>query len=171
LNQVTDINHLQVRLNKLPTIFNKFETVQDKLESTDDFDHSEDRASFENQYFEVEAKFHELLYSSHSGTARSSGHSNGSNSTRSTHSSSAQIRLPTTELPNFDSNACKWLHYRDTFEALIVNNQSLSNVQKFHYLISSLKAEAKSLIVNLPITNDNFEVAWDLIIQRMITSS
>ena len=42
----------------------------------------------------------------------------------------------------------------------------LSNVQKFHYLISSLKGEAKHLISNLQITNDNFMVAWDLVTQR-----
>jgi hypothetical protein len=41
----------------------------------------------------------------------------------------------------------------DTFEALIVNNTTLSNVQKFHYLIASLKNEAKNLISNLQITN------------------
>jgi hypothetical protein len=36
-----------------------------------------------------------------------------------------------------------------TFEALIVNNTILSNVQKFYYLIASLKNEAKDLISNL----------------------
>ena len=50
-------------------------------------------------------------------------------------------------------------YIRDTFEALIVNNTSLSNVQKFHYLIASLKNEAKDLIINLQITNENFLVA------------
>jgi hypothetical protein len=78
---ITDVNQLQVRLTSLPTILNKFETVQDELETTDD-DHSEDRASFETQYFEVEAKFHELLYTIHSETDRSSDRSSSSNSTR-----------------------------------------------------------------------------------------
>jgi hypothetical protein len=72
------------------------------------------------------------------------------------HSSSAQIRLPTFEMHTFGGNACNWLHFRDTFEALIVKNQVLSNVQRFLYLTTSLKGEAKELIVNLPITNDNF---------------
>ena len=52
----------------------------------------------------------------------------------------------------------------DTFEALIVNNTALSSVQKFHYLIASLKNEAKDLISNLQITNENF-VAWQLVPQ------
>jgi len=55
---------------------------------------------------------------------------------------------------------------RDTFEALIVNNTTLSNVQKFHNLIASLKNEAKDLINILQITNENFLVAWQLVTQR-----
>jgi len=48
--------------------------------------------------------------------------------------SSAHIKLPTIALPNFEGDTCSWLHYRDTFESLIVNNTVLSNVKKFHYL-------------------------------------
>jgi hypothetical protein len=40
----------------------------------------------------------------------------------------------------------------DTFKALIVNNTTLSNVQKFHYLNASLKNGAEDLIGNLQIT-------------------
>ena len=39
-------------------------------------------------------------------------------------------------------------------------------MQRLHYLISSLKGEAKALISNLPITHDNFSVAWDLVTHR-----
>jgi len=58
------------------------------------------------------------------------------------------------------------LHYRDTFEALIVNNSTLSNVQRSQFLISSLKNEAKDLVSNLQITNENFLVAWQLVTQH-----
>jgi hypothetical protein len=159
-----DANQIQVRLNRLPTIVSKFKAVQEELKANDDFDHTEDRASFETQYFEIEAKFHELLHNIHSDTDSSSNHSSGSNA--STCSNRVQIKLPAIDLPTYDGNPCKWLHYRDTFEALIVNNKSLLNVQKFHYLTSSLKGEAKTLIVNLQITNHNFAVAWELVTQR-----
>jgi diphosphomevalonate decarboxylase len=56
--------------------------------------------------------------------------------------------------------------YRDTLEALIVNNTTLTNVQKFHYLTASLKNEAKDIIANLQVTNENFLVAWQLVTQR-----
>jgi hypothetical protein len=80
--------------------------------------------------------------------------------------SSTHVKLPVIALPTFEGDACSWLHCRDTFEALIVNNTALTNVQKFHYLIASLQNEAKDLISNLQITNENFLVAWQLVTQR-----
>jgi hypothetical protein len=154
----------QVRNEELPNIFNKFEIAQTELETTDDGDHSKGREQYEEQYYQVKSRFSELLHpvNIHSSPDNSS-EQGSSSSTHSTHTGSSQIRLPTIEIPCFDGNVCKWLHYKDTFEALIVNNKSLSNVQKFHYLTSSLKGEAKTLIANLQITNDNFVVAWDLV--------
>jgi len=42
----------------------------------------------------------------------------------------------------------------------------LSNVQRFHYLIASLKGEPRQLIANLATTNHNFSIAWNLIVER-----
>ena len=96
-----------------------------------------------------------------------SGHSNH---TPRSQTSNTHIKLPTIALPTFEIATCSWLHIRDTFEALIVNNKTLSNVQKFHYLIASLKNEAKDLINNLQITNENFLVAWQLVTKFTITN-
>jgi hypothetical protein len=41
----------------------------------------------------------------------------------------------------------------------------MSNAQRFHNLISTLQGEAKALIENLPVTNENFKVARQLINQ------
>jgi DNA repair exonuclease SbcCD ATPase subunit len=56
------VNEIKVRLDKLPSILNKYETVQDELECLDEADHSLDREVFENQYYQVEARFNELLH-------------------------------------------------------------------------------------------------------------
>jgi len=157
------LNDIQVRLDELPNLYIRFETAQSELELSDDTVYLVDRQEFEDQYFEVKAKFNEILHpvmdppSRHS-SPRSSG-SGKSNHTLRSHTSSTHIKLPTTALPTFEGDTCSWLHFRDTFEALIVNNTTLSNVQKFHYLIASLKNEAKDLISNLQITNENFLVA------------
>jgi hypothetical protein len=53
--------------------------------------------------------------------------------------------------------------FKDTFQSIIVMNETVSNIERYHYLISSLEDEPRQLLQNLPITNDNFEVAWELI--------
>ena len=55
------LHDLQVRYEELPNIFCTFETAQNELEISDDNDYSLDRESFEQQYFQVKAKFIELL--------------------------------------------------------------------------------------------------------------
>jgi len=164
------INDIQVKFNKLPDIFNRYDIAQSELELSDDADYTADKEEFENQYYQVEAKFNELLHpvvepplSRHS-SPRSSLSGNSNNTPRS--HVSTHIKLPTIALPTFEGDTCNWLHYRDTFEALIFNNTTLSNVQKFQYLIASLKNEAKHVISNLQITNENFLVAWQLVTQR-----
>ena len=164
------INDIEVRCNKLPDIFNRYDIAQSELELSDDTDHTGDRELFENQYYQVEAKFNELLHPvmdppSRRSSPRSS-LSDHSNHTPRSHTSSTHITLPTIALPTFEGDTCSWLHFRDTSEALIVNNTTLSNVQKFHYLIASLKNETKDLISNLQITNENFLVAWQFVTQR-----
>jgi hypothetical protein len=151
------VNEIKVSLDKLPSILNKFESAQDDLKCLDETDYTLYREEFENQYYQFEARFNELL---HPVVEAPRCNSPGSISEHgdSVHSNISHIRLPTIALPTFESDTCSWLHFRDTFEAL-VNNSTLSNVQRIHYLIVSLKNEAKDLISNLQITNENFLVA------------
>ena len=164
------LNVIQVRFDELPNIYKKFETAQSELELSDDTDYSVERQQFEDQYFEVKAMFHELLHPvmdppSRRSSPRSSLSGESIHTPRS-HTSSTHIKPPTIALPNFEGAICSWLHVRDTFEALIVNNTTLSSIKKFHYLIASLKNESKHPLSNLQITNVNFLVAWQLVTQR-----
>jgi hypothetical protein len=159
------LNELQVRYDELPVIYNKYDSAQNELEISDDDDHSMDREAFEEQYYEIKARFLDLLHPVETLNGLDNVVEHNVSSTSST-SGSNHIRLPTIELPTFTGDACQWLHFRDTFQALIINNKVLSDIQRFHYLTSSLKDEAKQLIVNLPVTSDNFTVAWNLVTQR-----
>ena len=158
------INEIQVRFNKLSDVFNRYDTAQSELELSDDTDHSGDRELFENQYYEVKAKFIELLHpgdnpgQSDNDSEHGSNHLSGVN-----HANKSYVKLPSIQLPSYDGTISTWLHFRDTFDSLIIQNNTLSNVKKFRYLISSLKGKAKHVISNLQITNDDFVVAWDLV--------
>jgi len=165
------LNDMQVRFEKLSNIYNKFETAQSELELFDDVDHSADRQQFEDQYFAVKEKFNELLHIALGPplSRHSSSHSSSSRHTHvspNSHHSSTHIKLPDISLPTFEGETTSWLLYRDTFEALILTNNALSKVQKFHYLTASLKGEAKGVISNLQFINENFSVAWKLVTQR-----
>ncbi|XP_050518911.1 uncharacterized protein LOC126893015 [Diabrotica virgifera virgifera] len=52
------------------------------------------------------------------------------------------------------------------YNSIVHNNASLGNVEKFKYLKGCLDGTPLSLIRNLPITNDNYQVAYDLIVKR-----
>ena len=139
------LHDLQVRYEELPNILCKFETAQNELEVTDDGDYSLDIESFEQQYFQVKAKFIELLHPAdiQGRSADNQGQSDvsepgnnqlpGLNYARHLH-----VKLPTIQLPSYDGTITTWLHFRDTFDSLIIQNKMLSNVQRFQYLLSSL---------------------------------
>jgi hypothetical protein len=104
------VNEIQVRSDDLQGIFNRYDTAQNELELLDDTDHFADRELFETHYYEVKAKFNELLHPvaeqplSRRSSPRSSlsGHSN--QSPRS-HVSSTHIKLPVNALPTFGGDA------------------------------------------------------------------
>ena len=108
-----NVNETKAKLDKVPSILNKYESAQDELECLDEADYSLDGEEFENQYYQVEAKFNEILHPvmgkpSRSSSPRSSlsGHRNH---TPRSHTSTTHIRLPTIALPTFEGDTCSWL--------------------------------------------------------------
>ena len=74
--------------------------------------------------------------------------------------------MPTFEIPKFRSHTIEFKNVYDTFNSLIINNQALDNVQNFHYLLCSVTNEAHQLIQKLPVTQQNFHIAWNLLCDR-----
>lgn len=70
-------------------------------------------------------------------------------------------RLPRLELPTFNGDHIEWLTFRDMFSSLVVNNESLSPVEKLYYLRSHLRDSASLLLKHTPLTDNNFQKAWD----------
>ncbi|XP_067217193.1 uncharacterized protein [Linepithema humile] len=76
------------------------------------------------------------------------------------------IRLPTIELPKFSGEAAEWLSFRDTFESLIHKNETITPIQRFHYLKAALEGNALQIIKSLEFTAVNYTVAWKTICNR-----
>ena len=75
-------------------------------------------------------------------------------------------RLPDLTLPKFDGNLLNWLEFKDSFHSVIVSSNRLPNVDKFHYLKECLSPEAFLTISNIPVSNDNFDIAWSTLCAR-----
>ncbi|KAJ8959691.1 hypothetical protein NQ318_021882 [Aromia moschata] len=58
------------------------------------------------------------------------------------------------------------LEFRDTFRSIIHDNNSISSVKKFHYLMASLESDASLIIKSLEISSANYEVTWNALLER-----
>ncbi|PNF27380.1 hypothetical protein B7P43_G18312 [Cryptotermes secundus] len=73
------------------------------------------------------------------------------------------VKLPMISLPKLSGASQDFMHFYDTFVALIISNDALTDIQRYYYLLSCLSGEPHHLTENLPVSQDNFKVAWDLI--------
>ena len=76
------------------------------------------------------------------------------------------INLPKISMRPFSGNPLEWLTFWDSFSAAIDRNPSVSNIDKMNYLNGMLKGEAARAIAGLPLTNENYEKAIDLLKER-----
>lgn len=77
-----------------------------------------------------------------------------------------QVKLPLIQLPAFSGNYEEWPTYKDLYVSLIHENASLTNVQKLHYLKTSIIGEAAALLKHIQITDTNYKQAWDTLKKR-----
>lgn len=85
---------------------------------------------------------------------------------REANSSAAPVHLPKIQLPSFNGRIEEWETFRDVFSSMIHQNPSLTTVQKMHYLMTSVKEEAKRALAGFAITGANYSIAWDLLSKR-----
>lgn len=78
----------------------------------------------------------------------------------------ALAHLPQIKLPPFDGIYHEWENFRDRFTSLIINNKDLSDFSRMHFLSSCLKDSALECIDGIPVTSDNFNVAWTALTSR-----
>lgn len=76
------------------------------------------------------------------------------------------FRLPTISIPSFNGEYNSWLSFKNSFNHLVANNNTLSNLQRLHYLKNSLSGDARKLIQHYDVADANYEAAWDKIKQR-----
>ncbi|XP_063618058.1 uncharacterized protein LOC134790933 [Cydia splendana] len=74
-------------------------------------------------------------------------------------------KLPKLNLPEYHGDVLTWHQFWDQFVSL-VDSRRLSDVDKFMYLNSAVKGEAKKLIEGLGTTNRNYTIAVNTLKER-----
>lgn len=77
-----------------------------------------------------------------------------------------RVVLPKIQLPTYSGQYEEWLSFHDLFNTLVHSNAALSNVQKLHYLKTSLSGEAASILKHIQVTDTNYEQAWNILKAR-----
>ncbi|XP_018367012.1 PREDICTED: uncharacterized protein LOC108763673 [Trachymyrmex cornetzi] len=167
------------RKKRLTELWNLFDIVQSRIELLEFQDPSltnkdellaqqqQHRSQFENIYFSIISRCDSLIeYFDQRNPVLSSQRQNDELQARAPTNRESRIKLPKIELPVFTGDFEDWYTYQDTFEKLIHANNSLTEIEKFHYLRSSLKDKASEIIKSIETTTDNYKDAWDAVKER-----
>ncbi|XP_045449996.1 uncharacterized protein LOC123658688 [Melitaea cinxia] len=78
----------------------------------------------------------------------------------------SNMRLPKISLPVFSGAIKEWPEFIATYDALIHQSTILSDIEKFHYLVSVLRGDALSLIRTFPVAGEHYISAYDALKSR-----
>ncbi|CAH2227306.1 jg21693 [Pararge aegeria aegeria] len=163
-NQLLDRSkraELNLRVQGAANLLSEFNQVQMKLDGvlpeSDSEEQLEERECFENKYYSIIAQANCVIGND---STPSSGRSECLGNTHQA------VKLPTINLPSFDGSYEQWLDFKNTYVSLVHISTSISEIQKFHYLKSSLKGPAGLVINYVEFTPENYYVAWELLMNR-----
>lgn len=158
----TEVSELQLRFTRLEALYTQYDEVQLFLEcTTDDLDgQMSERAEFESLYYKTLSKAQQMLVDN---KKRDSSDNCDLMSRSSNHKF---VKLPTIQLPKFSGSYTNWLEFHDTFVSLIHSNDDMDEINKFHYLRSSLEGSAAVVINSIQFSSANYSVAWNLLCER-----
>ena len=76
------------------------------------------------------------------------------------------VKLPKITLKTFSGDPLDWNSFKETFEAAVHNNESITNIEKFTYLETYLDKSALQAMEGFPLTSKNYTEAWNLLNNR-----
>lgn len=182
LNEHSRREEIQVRIEKLENAIQEFYVIIDKINEhvdDDDFvDQTNEIDDLETRYYEYSAKLREALQivDDASSTDNNTSSIQQLIQNQSTflerlatiQTKPTEVNLPKINIPTFGGDRTQWKSFADYFTATIHRNTRLTNIQKFHYLRSSLikDSEADGLIQHIAVTDGNYVEAWNKLSAR-----
>ena len=73
------------------------------------------------------------------------------------------LKMPKFDLPKFTGKYKDWVPFYDQFISAVDRNDSISDIQKLHYLKASLQDEAAVILSHLPLTASNYRIGLKLL--------
>lgn len=155
------ISELEFKLSRFKEVLVQFDDLKNEIEILDSTQ-LEENEKIEDEFCSYISRAQNIIdnFNDLNKDSNSSYHNSASCTTYS------NIKLPTIQLPSFDGNHLKWMEFRDTFDSLINNNSSIPEINKFHYLRSSLEKGASNVIKSIEFTAVNYKTAWNLLLDR-----
>jgi len=77
-----------------------------------------------------------------------------------------KAKLTQLSVPKFRGNFQDWVTFEDRFLSLVGDSTTIPNIQKLYYLLSAVKGGAKRVIQHLPVSEQGFRVAWEILVER-----
>ncbi|GFT02571.1 uncharacterized protein TNCV_1487741 [Trichonephila clavipes] len=84
----------------------------------------------------------------------------------SIHVKSSVVNLPNLEVTHFYGNCENCISFKELFKSSILDNKSISDLEKLQYLQASVRGDAAKLIGGFAITVDNLKNCWDILCSR-----
>ncbi|XP_076301700.1 uncharacterized protein LOC143219711 [Lasioglossum baleicum] len=155
-NRMKALDVLWDRCQQLDTQLHQESTEADRIDlnyfATDAFSKAED------VYLTTTDYMSEIL---HTLTNHPSTHTAGDDSKDHTKGvTGRKTKLSRIDVPTFSGVRIEWEDFRDMFQSMVINDETLTNVERLHYLKASLTGAALKLLSNIRITESNFTHAW-----------
>jgi hypothetical protein len=162
---VDNVEQAQLRYDRMLMLEAEFETVQSKIIKLNaklvlpnkPLEVEAVQSSFETVFYKAHGRFVDLkkqLEASRVGERPVNTSSMSANS------------LPKIDLPVFSGDISKWTEYYSLFTSLIHENDSLNDLQKFHYLRVTLSEAALAVISGFALIKQNYPLALKALISR-----
>ncbi|XP_033229717.1 uncharacterized protein LOC117181262 [Belonocnema kinseyi] len=172
---------IESKLRTLTHLWETFETVQDRIEELELKDVKSEQQPerigiWEQERCEFEDKYHTAVGLANDRLAAIIRDNQAARADNNQQNLEPQIvpgvarpinyNFPLLNLPKFNGNYDKWLLFKDTFNATVHTNQDVPPVVKLQYLRGSLKGDALQIISTISTSDDNYTVAWELLLSR-----
>ena len=82
------------------------------------------------------------------------------------HTTISKTPLPKFEITKFNGEQDNWESFKQIFESMIINDDSIPKVKKLHCLLLSLTGNTQKLLSGTKIEEANFDLAWKKLLRR-----